>query len=638
LIFLLITIPSIGLAQSNTIPTVIVTAPRISADSIDTDFQTSSVTVISKDEFDTKVATVADILKKETGIQIRQSGGLGSFSTVNIRGSSSRQVNVYLDGVLLNGAFGGSVDLSQFALGNVESIEIYRGNAPVQLGFSGIGGAINIKTRKLQGEPLKQLTLGVGSFESKKLAVSVADSYLGNEFFVSAEYLAADNDFDIVNQNGTFDNPRDDFVEKRNNADFNHTSGLFSINRSINEFVNAKLITQFFDKEDKLANSLNTEDNRAKLETVFLSTQVKLDYFYQPGVSYGFKLFSSEKTEFFQDDGDLTGLEANKEEGTTLTYGSVLQSSFSLDSHLLNLNLESKVEKYSLIDFKLSNTFKYKRTQNILGLQDEWLSPDGKWVVSISGRLFYIVDKSEQGNVDKSDWETNLSAGALYTINDTVQLRANISSAIRTPQLFELYGDRGYFKGNADLVPENAINYDAGLLFTTQNSKTSASIFYRSLTDAIVNVFGSQGTGKAFNIAKAKVMGLELDTFYKINGVWSVSTKSTLQDSENLSKGPDTNGNSLAGLYTLSNFAMTSVLLRSTTYTLEYRHQSGGFYDASNDAVIPDQNVVNLSAKWQNKSSSLELRIDNFSDKLIEDFNRFSMPGRHFFIVYKQNF
>jgi hypothetical protein len=46
------------------LPTVMVTASRISADDIDTDFQTGHVTVISRDKFEGEVATVADILGK----------------------------------------------------------------------------------------------------------------------------------------------------------------------------------------------------------------------------------------------------------------------------------------------------------------------------------------------------------------------------------------------------------------------------------------------------------------------------------------------------------------------------------------------------------------------------------------------
>ena len=73
-------------------------------------------------------------------------------------------------------------------------------------------------------------------------------------------------------------------------------------------------------------------------------------------------------------------------------------------------------------------------------------------------------------------------------------------------------------------------------------------------------------------------------------------------------------------------------------YTLEYRHQSGGYYDASNDAAIPDQNIVNISTKWQVSDQSIEVRVDNLGDKYVEDFHRYPMPGRHMFFVFKLSF
>jgi len=625
-------------STTDQLPTVTVTASRISADDIDTDYQTSSVTVISHEDFDTRVATVADVLRKESGVQIRQTGGLGSSSRVNIRGSSAKQVNVYLDGVLLNGAFGGSVDLSQFSLGNIEQIEIYRGNAPVQLGYSGIGGAISIKTRKLGGKPLKQLVVGVGSFESKKIAASVADSYQGNDFFISGEYLAADNDFDIVNNGGTPDYRGDDKDEKRNNAGFDHTSGLLSWSRSINDTVNVKFLTQYFEKNDSLPDPLNTEINKAELETDFLSGQFKFDYFYSSEVTYGVKLFSSEKIEHYQDTANKIGLRQNKEEGKTLTFGGALQSSYSLESHLVSINLESTKERYEQNDFIRNTSVEYSRTQSILGLQNEWVSPQGDWLVNIGGRVFHVENEQNTTDSKSTEWHTGIHLGVLYTLNDYIQLRSNISHNIRIPQLFELYGDRGFFIGNDELVPETAINIDTGISFTDETFSISTSIFYRDLDDAIVNTFSSQGVGKAVNNSEATIKGLELDASYQITQPWSVSLKSTVQDSENLSEGNDLNGNELAGLYSLSSFFDTSITLDSMTYTLEFRHQSGGFYDESNDAAIPDQNLVNLSSKWQSINQSVEVRVDNLGDKYVEDFHRYPMPGRHFFIVYKQTF
>ncbi|HHJ19214.1 MAG TPA: TonB-dependent receptor, partial [Gammaproteobacteria bacterium] len=85
-------------------------------------------------------ATLAQVLGREAGTQIRQSGGLGSYSSATLRGSSSDQVMVYLDGLLLNDASGGGFNLSNIELMQAEAIEIYRGATPVQLNTASLGG------------------------------------------------------------------------------------------------------------------------------------------------------------------------------------------------------------------------------------------------------------------------------------------------------------------------------------------------------------------------------------------------------------------------------------------------------------------------------------------------------------------
>ena len=61
-------------------------------------------------------ADLAQALDVATNVNVRRYGGLGSFSTLSIRGSTSEQVQVYLDGVLLNQALGGGVNLGNLPL------------------------------------------------------------------------------------------------------------------------------------------------------------------------------------------------------------------------------------------------------------------------------------------------------------------------------------------------------------------------------------------------------------------------------------------------------------------------------------------------------------------------------------------
>ena len=94
-----------------TLESVVVTAeqdqPDYQTGDVDLEETTGFVTVIEREAFEGKMEDLAEVLQNEAGVQVRQSGGLGSFSTVSLRGSSSDQVMVFMDGVLLNDASGG---------------------------------------------------------------------------------------------------------------------------------------------------------------------------------------------------------------------------------------------------------------------------------------------------------------------------------------------------------------------------------------------------------------------------------------------------------------------------------------------------------------------------------------------------
>ncbi|MCP4037220.1 MAG: TonB-dependent receptor plug domain-containing protein, partial [bacterium] len=67
-----------------------------------------------------------DLLAQSVGVQIRRFGGEGERAEVSIRGFSSSQVLVELDGVALNGARGNGVDLSSIPLAQLEAVEVLR--------------------------------------------------------------------------------------------------------------------------------------------------------------------------------------------------------------------------------------------------------------------------------------------------------------------------------------------------------------------------------------------------------------------------------------------------------------------------------------------------------------------------------
>ena len=89
---------------------VVVTATRVDSSILDSP---SSISVISAQQIaDSGATDVAQVINGQPGVVVNDYGPQGTAQSVSLRGSTSDQVLVLLDGVRLNSSRDGSVDLS----------------------------------------------------------------------------------------------------------------------------------------------------------------------------------------------------------------------------------------------------------------------------------------------------------------------------------------------------------------------------------------------------------------------------------------------------------------------------------------------------------------------------------------------
>ncbi|MGI6038032.1 MAG: TonB-dependent receptor, partial [Limnochordia bacterium] len=145
LLFLLV---SPVLAQGETY-TIVVTASRIPQGILDAPV---AVSIVTAEEIEASgVQTVEDALRLVSGLTIRSQGPVGSQASVSLRGSTSAQVLVLVDGRPINCPRSGGVDLSNIPTGNVERIEVLKGPASALYGADALAGVINIITKGASG-------------------------------------------------------------------------------------------------------------------------------------------------------------------------------------------------------------------------------------------------------------------------------------------------------------------------------------------------------------------------------------------------------------------------------------------------------------------------------------------------------
>ncbi len=109
----------------------------------------ADVLVIDADTIARSTAdSVADLLRREAGLQLSRSGGPGQATGVFLRGAAAVNTVVLVDGVRVGSATLGSVALETLGLAQVERVEVLRGPGSSLYGADAVGGVVQIFTRR----------------------------------------------------------------------------------------------------------------------------------------------------------------------------------------------------------------------------------------------------------------------------------------------------------------------------------------------------------------------------------------------------------------------------------------------------------------------------------------------------------
>ena len=162
--FLHLSIVSAQEADAPVAPDIVVTADRIEEPATKTG---ASITVISAAEIEkTGAKGVADVLRGVPGVDVHEAGGIGTATSVAIRGSTPGETLVLIDGVRIGDptATDGAVDFGNLAVTDIERIEVLRGPQSALYGSDAMGGVINIITRKGTRTPVRSVSIEAGRY------------------------------------------------------------------------------------------------------------------------------------------------------------------------------------------------------------------------------------------------------------------------------------------------------------------------------------------------------------------------------------------------------------------------------------------------------------------------------------------
>jgi vitamin B12 transporter len=159
--------------------------------------------------------TVADAIQNVPGVNVVRYGAFGAAAIVGIRGSSSEQVLVLMDGQPIAGGQIDDINLEQLSVSGVDRIEVVEGGGSTLYGSGSIGGVINIITA---AQPARSTaSVSAGSFNEQNYSFQTP--------YLSFQRTYATNDYSVEN------------APNRENAQANLTAVTARYSHAVGAFV-----------------------------------------------------------------------------------------------------------------------------------------------------------------------------------------------------------------------------------------------------------------------------------------------------------------------------------------------------------------------------------------------------------------
>jgi vitamin B12 transporter len=189
----------IVLALAPIAESVVVTATRTDTP---TQQAAASVTTFTAEDLDArKTALAADVLRAAPATMLVRSGGVGSLTSLFVRGGESSHNKVLIDGIPINEP-GGTFYFDNLTTENIERIELVRGPQSALFGSDAMASVVQLFTKRAGSSPAGSVTLEGGSFGTFRASGAASARHGAFDYSVGAAHLTTDNEV----PNSDFDN------------------------------------------------------------------------------------------------------------------------------------------------------------------------------------------------------------------------------------------------------------------------------------------------------------------------------------------------------------------------------------------------------------------------------------------------
>ena len=448
------------------------------------------VTVLSREEIQAApVQSINDLLKMAVGVDVRQRGPIGAQTDVSIRGGTSEQITILLNGISIcdpqtgHNAFDLPCDIS-----DIERIEVLEGPAGRVYGTSSLVGAINIVTRDVRSK-MAEVRVEGGSFGYLSAAGRVAlglhslsSNYTRSDGYSRSKAGSLNSDYSggkVFYQGGY----------QCEGLLLNWSGGLSVKGFGSNTFYSAKFDEQY-ERTTKIYTALQGNLTIGKLHVrpaiywnrsydrfeLIRGSEERVPFNYHRSDVFGINL----NTYFdWQLGRTAMGAEFRNEDIVSTNLGEPLSDPFS--HYIVGLNRSN-------LSFHLEHNILLKRftlSAGFIAIKNTWNQMPFK--------LYPGIDAS-------------------YRIGDHWKVYASYNSSLRMPSFTELYYSVGGHKADKYLKPEELHAVEGGVKDSNYWLTAQTSIFNhhaRNMIDWVMDTRDPDAVWQSVNHTKVNTTGVE---------------------------------------------------------------------------------------------------------------------------------
>lgn len=552
-----------------------------------------NITVITKSEISNSPAkSVEEVLAYFTGVDIRKRGANGVQTDLSVRGSSSEQVLLLIDGVRMNDAQTGHNTMNvPFDLASVEKIEILKGPAARRFGQGAYAGVVNIVT-KPSAENYFIVKGELGDFNTYSAGIA---SNFGKENFKN-------------------------FIQVNNT-----------------ESDGYRYNTDYKIKNIWYQNHININSGVLKFQAGIQEKKYGANGFYAS---------SSYKDQYEEIQTSLVSTSLEKKIGENFGFGARAYWRRSQDMYLFLRNNPSYYRNMHIgnnvgIDANANYQSKFGITGFGADIRKEFLESNRlgsrERLVSNVFLEHHLSLFNESLNITPGISFTNFSNGKSYFYpgidvsftKNSSKIFGNFAKVNRIPTYTDLYYVSPVEQGNPNLLAEEALTGELGYLYKKNENAVKLGVFWRKTDNAIDwQKETSTSPWTAQNIGTIKTKGFDVETNHQIKPWLNVSFGYTYIDNQRLDA-------SVLSRYSLDNL--------KHQFVAKLKNQFKGFsneliYRYNERVSLGSYNLLDDKLNYQFRNLDVYVLVNNITNTKYIETSLLQMPGRWFHVGFTYQF